>query len=47
MVKHQNTTSRFIIDSTIYEDRLLGTFYSPETKREIKDVRFTLGYFTD
>ena len=42
MVKHQNTTSRYIIDSTIYEDRLLGTFYSPETKREIKDVRFTL-----
>ena len=42
MIKHQNTTSRYIIDSTIYEDRILGTFYSPETKRKIKDVRFTL-----
>tara|TARA_R100000963_G_scaffold34661_1_gene29064 strand:+ start:862 stop:1377 length:516 start_codon:yes stop_codon:yes gene_type:complete len=42
MVKHQNTTSRYVIDSIIYENRILGDIVNPETNETITGVRFTL-----
>jgi len=40
--QYQSTTKRFVIDSFIYEDRILDDFVDPETEETITGLRFTL-----